>query len=61
LSREALLITGINGFVGRGLAAALQGRGHLVKGTETGEKGDGRMEMGKGIRGKDEETNERLR
>jgi nucleoside-diphosphate-sugar epimerase len=28
-----VLITGINGFVGRGLAAALQGGDHLVKGT----------------------------
>lgn len=43
LSREALLITGINGFVGRGLAAALQESDRLVKGTE---KGGGRRETG---------------
>ena len=45
-----VLITGINGFVGRGLAAALQGSDRLVKGTERGgrrrEKGEGRREDG---------------
>jgi nucleoside-diphosphate-sugar epimerase len=57
LSREALLITGINGFVGRGLAAALQESDRLIKGTtrNTGsgfpycgywEKGDRRTEDG---------------
>ena len=33
MSNEILLITGINGFVGRGLAAALQGGDNIVKGT----------------------------
>jgi nucleoside-diphosphate-sugar epimerase len=47
LSREALLITGINGFVGRGLAAALQESDCLVKGTE---KGDRKAEKGEGKR-----------
>ena len=52
MSRKALLITGINGFVGRGLAAALQGSDRLLKGTEKGgrrrETGDGRPETGDG-------------
>ena len=39
LSREDLLITGINGFVGRGLAAALQGSDRLIIGTEKGDRG----------------------
>ena len=43
MSKEVLLITGINGFVGRGLAAALQGSDRSVKGTE---KGDRRRETG---------------
>ena len=38
-----ILITGINGFVGRGLAAALQGSDRLVKGTERGNR---RREIG---------------
>jgi len=53
LSKEVLLITGINGFVGRGLAAALQGSDCLVKGTERGgrrgEDGDGRRKNGSQI------------
>jgi len=44
------LITGINGFVGRGLAAALQKSGRLVKGTirsaEGNARGEGRREKG---------------
>ena len=50
LSKEVLLIAGINGFVGRGLAAALQGSGRLVKGTirsaEGNAGGEGRTEKG---------------
>ena len=53
MSRKALLITGINGFVGRGLAAALQGSDRLLKGTEKGgrrrETGDGRRKNGSQI------------
>lgn len=36
--KSNILITGINGFVGRGLAAALQGSDRLVKGTERGDR-----------------------
>jgi len=48
LSKDVLLITGINGFVGRGLAEALQESGRLVKGTirsgEGNAGGEGRQE-----------------
>ena len=44
------MITGINGFVGRGLAAALQKSGRLVKGTIRSAEGNarGRREKGEG-------------
>ena len=47
MSREVLLITGINGFVGRGLAASWQGIGRLVKGSVRSANGNkGLVEAG---------------